>query len=236
MDKEEKQRILNVTKQFFKEKLINNHIKNTRKLRLKDFNRNPLLENYLANYAFGNSSNESIAKILIYPRLLGTSITTSFGTLVQQMCSQVLQAYASIGTGMDIEYNSAIDSQKKYCQLKAGPQTINKDDIKTICDHFKSLKSLGRTNSLKITDDDCVVGVLYGDRSDLSANYKRIEEEGFKVLIGNEFWTDLTGDKSFYSELIKEIGSVAANVNASKELKAAIDRIKKELDGQSSSH
>lgn len=231
MDKEEKQKILNKTKQFYKETIIKNHIKNTRKLKLKSFKRNPLLENYLANYAFGDSSSESIAKILIYPRLLGTSITTSFGTLVQQMCSQVLSGFASVVSGMDIEYMSATDNQKKYCQLKAGPQTINKDDISTICSHFKNLKNLGKTNHLKITDDDCVVGVLYGERSDLSANYKKIESEGFKILIGKEFWYDLTGDENFYDELIKEIGSVAATVNASKELQDAIDRIKNELGG-----
>ena len=32
-----------------------------------------------------------------------------------------------------------IDGEKKYCQLKSGPDTINKDDVETIAGHFKSV-------------------------------------------------------------------------------------------------
>jgi hypothetical protein len=73
--------ILEKAKEWFKNIIAVNHISNTRKLRKSsEFNINPFLAVYLANFLTGNSSAKSIAKALIYPRILGTSITTSFGT------------------------------------------------------------------------------------------------------------------------------------------------------------
>lgn len=81
MTEEQRQVILSEAKAFFREKIAVNHQKNTEKLKkLSQFNVNPFLDTYLANFAFGDSSPENIAKAMIYPRVLGTSITTSFGT------------------------------------------------------------------------------------------------------------------------------------------------------------
>ena len=33
---------------------------------------------------------------------------------------------------MDIEFEDALDGSHKYCQLKAGPNTINKDDVEKL--------------------------------------------------------------------------------------------------------
>jgi len=44
-----------------------------------EFNINPFTATYLANFLTGDASPESIAKALIYPRILGTSINTTFG-------------------------------------------------------------------------------------------------------------------------------------------------------------
>ncbi len=52
-----------------------NHIKNTQKLeKPSEFNINPFLV-CLENFLCGDAKPESIAKALIYPRVLGTSIT-----------------------------------------------------------------------------------------------------------------------------------------------------------------
>lgn len=49
------------------------------------------------------------------------------------------------------------------------PNTINKDDVKTIIDHFKGVKNLGRTNNLQIGLSDLIVGVFYGTNDELPA-------------------------------------------------------------------
>ena len=186
MDKKERDRILEKARVFFKTSIADSHASNTQKLsKLKAFNVNPFTVHYLASFAFGDESPESLAKALIYPRVLGTSIATTFGNNVQTFCHEVLEGFASTTTGMDIEFMDSVDGRKKYCQLKAGPQTINKDDVETIEGHFVGLKNLARTNHL--TDfnpmTDCCVGILYGDHSQISANYKKSKKTIQSILV-----------------------------------------------------
>lgn len=221
------QNILEKAKDWFRETIAKNHIKNTKKLiNPSEFNINPFLAIYLANYYTGNSNPESIAQTLVLPRILGTSITTSFGTNIQTFTSVVLDAFGSVVPGIDIEFIDQIDGDKKYCQLKAGPNTINKDDVETIANHFTDTRNLARTNRLKIGIDDMIVGVIYGHESELSSHYKRITTQyHYPVLIGKDFWHRLTGDENFYSDLIKVIGSVAREADYSQEVKAIIESL-----------
>jgi len=132
----------------------------------------------------------------------------------------------NITFGIDIEYYDLIDKRKKYCQMKAGPNTINKDDVTTIHNHFKSIKNLSTTNNLKLQLDDMIVGVVYGNRKQISQHYKILEKEyNYTVLVGNEFWTRLTGDKNFYDDLITSINQVRINHNFYKELNIIIDEL-----------
>ena len=133
MDNEQRKMILEKARSFFKTSIADSHAVNTRKLeKLSAFNVNPFTVHYLASFAFGDDSPKSLAKALVYPRVLGTSIATTFGNNVQTFCHEVLDGYASTTSGIDIEFVDAFDGRKKYCQLKAGPQTINKDDVETI--------------------------------------------------------------------------------------------------------
>ncbi len=156
----------------------------------------------------GNSDPESIAKALIYPRVLGTSINTSFGQNFQRFCSTVLEGFGSTTTGIDIEFIDQIDNRRKYCQIKSEPQTINRDDVKTICDLFSGVKNLARTNGLQVSITDMVVGVFYGVPLELSGHYKEIKKE-YSVFVVKEFWQRLTGDDKFYKDLYSAIGEVA---------------------------
>lgn len=177
----------------------------------------------------GNLEPKSIAKALIYPRILGTSITTSFGSKVQKMISSLFEGYGSAVSGIDIEFIDAIDGRKKYCQLKAGPNTINKDDVKTVCDHFDAVKNLSRTNNLNIGLEDLIVGVLYGEENELSAHYRNIQKS-YPVYIGQEFWKRLTGDENFYFELTNAIGEVAIEVDGRATLEKTINALAAEIE------
>lgn len=215
MNDKERQQILSNAKMFFKNRIADNHVANTEKLKSLDiFNINPFTHKYLAKFAFGDSNPESMAKALLYPRILGTSIATTFGTQLQFFCNEVLSSYASAVSGIDVEFTDAIDGRKKYCQLKAGPTTINHDDVDTIKNHFKSIRNLARTNHLDIRVDDCVVGVFYGEEKDLSRSYRRINEE-YPVYAGAHFWHRLTGDEDFYNNLINAFAEVADETDSS---------------------
>ena len=228
MTEKEKNEILLKSKDFFTNTLVANHKKNTSKLQLKSFNINPFLIKYLATFMTGSSNPEDIAKVLIYPRVLGTSINTSFGTNMQKFCSTVLDGFASTTSGIDIEFIDCIDGHKKYCQVKAGPNTINKDDVKTITDHFSAVKRLARTNGLRISQDDLIVGVFYGTANELSANYKKIDED-YPVIVGQEFWQRLTGDENFYSDLINTIAESAIDEDCSSLLNDTIKKLAEEI-------
>jgi len=223
----EREMILQKAKVWFKEDIAQNHIKNTKKLaNIKEFTINPFLLTYLSNFLEGNSNPKSIAKALIYPRVLGTSINTSFGGQIQKFTSSVLSSYASTTSGIDIEFIDQVDGEKKYCQLKSGPNTINKDDVETIAGHFKSIISLAKTNNLKLGFNNLLVGVIYGEPNELSAHYRRIATQyHHEVIIGKNFWHRLTGDESFYSDLIVTIAEVATEANFKHELDEVMEQL-----------
>jgi hypothetical protein len=232
MNDTERQEILQKSKEFFRDRIVNPHIENTKKCKkLKEFNINPFLHKYLSNYAFGDSSPEHMAKALLYPRILGTSITTSFGTQLQYFCNDVLNSYASTTSGIDIEFVDAIDGRRKFCQVKAGPTTINNDDVTTVINHFTAIKNLARTNRMTELNPmtDCVVGVFYGTFQQLSANYKNIAKE-HPVYCGKEFWHRLTGDENFYYDLIDAFAEVAVEMDSTELIQEVTNDLAQEIE------
>lgn len=235
MTPEQKNAIIESGKNYFRTIIIPNHVNNIAQLRLKHFNINPFLINYLAAFLCGNTDSMSLAKALLYPRILGTSIATSFGQNIQTFISSVeeIVGCASGIEGIDIEFVDAIDKRRKYCQLKAGPQTINKDDVATILGHFKYLIGKARLDKMPLQIDDLIVGVLYGDEDSLSANYKMVNAH-YPVYCGAEFWERLTGDKEFYFKLSKAFGQVVEeeNIDGSKLIADKVAELAMEIDAK----
>ncbi len=230
MNNQERIQILNNAKNFFRSEIVQNHINGAceRASRLSEYNVNPFLFKYLANFLTGNDDPNSIARALVLPRILGSSITTSFGMKVQSLISSLFQGLGSTTQGVDIEFIDAIDGRKKYCQLKAGPNTINYDDVTTIINHFDGVRKLARTNNLNVGINDMIVCVVYGEESELSSHYKRIGQN-YPVYIGKDFWHRLTGKEDFYFELIDAIGEVALEVDASRIVEKTIENLAKEI-------
>jgi hypothetical protein len=229
-----KQEILEAAKKWFREIIAINHAKNTKKLKdPQQFDINPFTVAYLAKYLTGNISPQSISQALLYPRVLGTSFTTSFGTNLQKFIpylKDVLgnEVTGSVTAGMDIEFIDQIDKQKKYCQLKSGLKTINKDDVTTIHNHFRDARNLARANGVNLSADNMVIGVLYGERKKLGGSYKKLEKEhGYHVFVGQEFWLRLTGDEDFYFELGQAIASVAVEFEGHKLLEDTVGELSK---------
>lgn len=229
MDEQQKEELLDKAKTFFRDNIGENHVANTHKAsKLENFTLNPFLYKYLANYLTGNDDPESIAKALIYPRVLGTSITTSFGSNFQRFMSTVLEGFGSTTNGIDIEYIDQIDNRKKYCQVKSGPRTINKDDITTIQNHFQGVINLARQNNLPVQVNDLTVGVIYGEPEELSTHYQEINRK-YPVIVGKDFWHRLTGDEDFYFEMIETIGEVANETDGRNALNDAINNLTDEI-------
>ena len=230
-----KEEILEEAKKWFSESVMENHIKNTRKLvNPNEFNINPFLVGYLANFLTGNASAESIAKVLVLARALSTSITTSFGSNIQNFTGILKDSFGSTTAGVDIEFIDQVDGDRKYCQLKAGPNTINKDDVESIAGHFKSVTNLARTNNVKIARDDMIVGVIYGNKEELSTHYKNLtKKHDYPVIVGQDFWHRLTGDPDFYQDLLEAIAEVAVEADCKSEVEKVIKELAKTPEIQS---
>lgn len=76
-----------------------------------------------------------------------------------------------------------------------------------------------------------IVGVLYGDKSELSGNYKNIDKT-CPVYCGAEFWEHLTGDRQFYHRLAKAFGEVVEedNIDGSRLILNKIEEIAREIE------
>lgn len=233
MDNIQRKQIIENAKTFFRNEIVQSHIDGAckRASKLSEYNVNPFLFKYLANFLTGNDDSESIARALVLPRILGSSITTSFGMKIQSLISLLFKGLGSTTHGIDIEFIDAIDERKKYCQLKAGPNTINHDDVTTIINHFNGVRSLARTNGLNVGINDMIVGVVYGEAEELSSHYRKIGIS-YPVIIGKEFWHRLTGKDDFYFELIDAIGEVALEVDASKVVEQTIKTLALEIEGK----
>ena len=229
---EQKLNIIENGKAYFRDIIIPKQIKNMEKLHLNSFSINPFLVNYLASFLCGNTEPESLAKALLYPRILGTSINTSFGQNVQIFVSQIAAAAGTASgiDGIDIEFIDALDGRKKYCQCKAGPNTINSPDVATIMGHFAHFQNKARLDRLPLQIDDMIVGVLYGERNELSANYKSIDKT-YPVYCGAEFWEHVTGDTQFYHRLTKAFGEVVEEdgIDARIHLREKIEELATEI-------
>jgi Type II restriction endonuclease EcoO109I len=231
MTPEQQKALLINAQTWFRTVILPNHLANTAKLKeSKEFDINPFLASYLAVFMTGELSPESIAKALTYPRALGSSITTSFGQNMQKFISDVLvNAFGSTTQGIDIEFTDCVDGRKKYCQVKLGPNTINKDDVTTIHGHFKSVRNLGRTNNVSVRQDDMVIGILYGIAGQESNHYKKLSHEhDYALFIGKDFWHRLTGAEDFYDRLIHAISEVAQEANGKQALSDVVAELAKD--------
>ena len=230
MNKDEQRRILANAKDFFRNEIVEAHINKGcfKAGKLSNYNVNPFLYKYLANFLKGDDSYRSIAEALVLPRVLGSSINTSFGMRIQKLISELFEGFGSTTPGIDIEFVDFTDGRKKYCQLKSGPNTINYDDVETIFGHFKGTINLARTNNLNIGINDLIVGVLYGEKQELSSHYQKIDKQ-YQVVIGQDFWHRITGKKDFYYDLIEAIGEVALEVDGTKVLAETIDSLAEDI-------
>ncbi|MBN4085057.1 restriction endonuclease [Flavobacteriaceae bacterium AH-315-B10] len=226
--------LLNIVKTYFKEKIFENHKKNVLEnhSKLKSYKINPILVKYLSKILEDDFTPLGIAKALYYPRVLGTSINTSFGTRIQNMFVELNLANGSLIKGMDIEFVDKIDNRKKWCQLKSGPNTINSEDVNPLLKKFSSVANLARTNAINLNNSDLILGVLYGEESQLSQHYKKIDEN-HPVIIGKDFWHRLTGFPNFYQKLVKELDVLILNLDNEDFFKRGYIVLAKEIETSS---
>ena len=215
---------------WWQDDVFSKHKENVKKLgRPSSFNINPFLHPYIANFVYGDTSPISLAKALVLPRAMGTSVTTTFGKKMQDfIVANIEHAEASGIDGIDIEFKNqaTAEAKKMYCQVKAGPNTINSDDVAPIGAKFTKLRNKARLDKLSLESSSLIVGVLYGCRADLSNNYLNIENKhGYGVFVGAAFWGMLTGDSDFYDKMSNKLGDLSQRFDETEYIQTTIDKL-----------
>ncbi|WP_417429610.1 PmeII family type II restriction endonuclease [Halpernia sp.] len=219
--------------EYFKTYIFENHILASlnRNSKLKNYNINPIVVKYLSKVLENEYSPIGVAKALFYPRVLGTSINTTFGSRIQNMFVDLKIAEGSLIKGMDIEFIDKIENRRKWCQLKAGPNTINSEDVKPLIKKFTDTINLARTNKAfkNINNTDFIVGVLYGEIDDLSMHYKVIDKS-HPVIIGKDFWHRITGFPNFYKGLVENLQILIENIDTQNLINEGVEKLAKEIE------
>ncbi len=234
MNSKNEQELLEIIATYFQEKIFDNHRLTVLKThsKLKSYKINPILVKYLSKVLEDDFTPLGIAKALYYPRVLGTSINTSFGTRIQNMFVELDLAQGSLIKGMDIEFEDKTDGRKKWCQLKSGPNTINSEDVNPLLAKFTTVTNLARTNAINLNNSDLILGVLYGDESQLSQHYRAIDKQ-FPVIVGHEFWHRLTGYPNFYEKLVSKLDYLILNMDSHDFFKQGYIALAKEIEESS---
>ena len=218
--------------EYFEENIFNKHINASLKIhsQLKSYKINPIVVKYLSKILENNYTPEGVAKALFYPRVLGTSINTIFGTNIQNMFVDLGIAEGSKIKGMDIEFLDKIDRRQKWCQLKSGPSTINSEDVQPLIKKFTTTIRLARTNkALKgISNNDFIVGVLYGEKIELSMHYREIDKV-HPVIVGRDFWHRITGYSNFYEGLVTALHSCINTIDTKDLINEGYKELVKEI-------
>jgi hypothetical protein len=142
--------------------------------------------------AVGTQSAPEIIESLL-AAYMSSSDETIFGDVVFEPIALALCAgVTSPSEGVDL----AIESDVKYLavSVKSGPNPFNSSQRK------KQILSL-RSRVQKLHKEyDALLGYCYGQKS-VPANKTKVYRES----AGQEFWSEITGDKDFYLKLIKEM-------------------------------
>lgn len=160
-----------------------------KKLSINNLNFNPFLLRVL-----NLDSPKKIAEFMINERL-ERSVVTSFGSRIQKVAKLVG------GKGTGVEGGDILvekEGKRYYVQMKAGPNTPNKDLVSMI---NQLLRSATRRNAGSIA----LLGMTYGTREQVSGIIKGYSHIDWKI--GREFW-EFIGEKGLAHEIYEIIAEI----------------------------
>jgi len=151
------------------------------------------------------------------PRALVTDLLDShlapqeagiFGSVMEQLALEVCRrkygGRKSAVEGIDMEFER--DGTRYIVSIKSGPNWGNSSQIKKMRDYFRKAKKVLGTNTAKSAKVVAVNGCCYGTTP--------TEDRGdYLKLCGTNFWSLISGDETFYLQLINLIGDESADAN-----------------------
>ena len=157
---------------------------------------------------------------------LSSSEEKIFGDFLEDLAifvaKKTLSAVKSSSPGLDIEYTSK--GVRYLVSVKSGLNWGNSSQWKALESNFKAtMKVLKQSKHAK--NVECILGISYGKQ-------KRSYRRGIILQIcGQDFWYTISGEKEFYTKIIKPLGHQAKKLNTGFNTKKAqiINKFTKEL-------
>lgn len=163
-------------------------------------------------YDFGVSPH-SLAKALVYPKALQVAFQEygfdCFIGFLYKMSKITSRVTYNNYSGLD--FVDAIDGRKKHCYYCCSTE-LTKERLDSMLSYLRRTYDKKKRDDPSFEMDDMVVGVLLGERNDLSPYYRTLETT-WPVYCGAEFWEHFIGDKHFYSRLFNAFVEVVEQEN-----------------------
>ena len=138
---------------------------------------------------------------------LSSQEETVFGEFLEKLaifvCNSVMGGYKSGIEGIDLEINK--DNARYIITIKSGPNWGNSSQIKKMKDNFKTAQRILRTQNAGIHVIP-INGCCYG------IDNKPDKGDYFKYC-GQHFWTFITDNENFYTDIIQPLGYKAKERN-----------------------
>lgn len=186
---------------------------------LSDYNVNLFLTPYLSKILGNDITPENLAKALYYPRVLGTSITTTFGSHIKKILVdlQLAEAYPQSRSNIII-FRDRVDGNQKVCFLKAGPNTINADDVRPIQQKLENIENFNIENK--------TIGIISGTYDRVSRSYLRLQQDhNINLLVGEDFWHRMTGFENFYPNILRILNEIDNTIDVGDNFQRGLDRL-----------
>ena len=141
---------------------------------------------------------------------LSSSEEKIFGDFLEDLAifvaQRTLNAVKSSSRGIDLEYTK--DSKRYLVSVKSGLNWGNSSQWQSLKTNFENALRVLR-QSYHIDSVDCVLGVCYGKA-------RTTIRRGIIIQVcGQNFWYMISGDESFYTEIVEPIGYKAKERNES---------------------
>ena len=158
---------------------------------------------------------EELVKSLLDAKM-SSSEEELFGAFLENLAifiAQVtLDANKSSSHGIDFEYSK--DKTRYLVTLKSGLNWGNSSQWKALESDFKSAMTILK-QSFHITNINCILGICYGKA-------KTTIKRGIILQVcGQNFWYMITGNESFYKDIVQPLGYKAKESNESFEERKA---------------
>ncbi|GBC93097.1 hypothetical protein HRbin15_01584 [bacterium HR15] len=168
-------------------------IENLSKLRLHEVlrRRNP----YLLR-AVGFRTAVELAEYLLRLHTQASDETIFGDAFVEPIVLAVSQGKKSSAKGIDIEIET--ETAYKAVAVKSGPNVFNSSQVARMNDEFQELQNRLRQHLQRLGKQfDPILGCSYGRR-----NSPPTKRRHYRLVAGQAFWHELTGDTNFYLKLI----------------------------------